>query len=227
MPQFQEIALKSASGHTVRLGDVARVEEAAASERSRVRLNGVPSISTGVIRNATANPIDVANGVRAVMPLIQRDLPPSVTVVQANDLSVFIDRSIGAVYTTLAEAVVLVALVIFVFLRTLRASFIPLVTIPVSLIGTFALVAAAGFTVNTLTMLALVLAIGLVVDDAIVVLENIFRHIEEGMTPFQAALRGAREISFAVVAMTLTLAAVFAPLAFTPGAPADFSASSR
>ncbi|MCW5634297.1 MAG: efflux RND transporter permease subunit [Rubrivivax sp.] len=215
--QFNDIALKTVNGYTVRLRDVARVEEAAANERSRVRLNGVPSISTGIIRNATANPVEVADGVRAVMPLIQRDLPPSVTVVQANDLSVFIDRSIKAVFTTVLEAIVLVALVVFVFLRTLRASIIPLVTIPVSLIGAFALIALAGFTVNTLTLLALVLAIGLVVDDAIVVLENIFRHIEEGMTPFQAALKGVREISFAVVAMTLTLAAVFAPLAFTPG----------
>ncbi len=215
--QFADIALRQANGYTVRLRDVARVEEAAASERTRVRLNGVPSISTGVIRNATANPLEVAAGVKAVMPLIQRDLPPSVTVVQANDLSVFIDRSIKSVYTAVAEAVVLVALVVFVFLRTLRASIIPLVTIPVSLIGSFALIALAGFTINTLTLLALVLAIGLVVDDAIVVLENIFRHIEEGLSPFQAALKGAKEISFAVVAMTMTLAAVFAPLAFTPG----------
>ena len=215
--QFSEIAVKSAGTHTVRLRDVARIEEAAASDRSRVRLNGVPSISTGVIRNATANPLEVSAGVRAVLPQIQRDLPASVTVVQANDNSVFIDRSIKAVYTTVAEAVVLVALVVFVFLRTLRASIIPLVTIPVSLIGSFALIALAGFTINTLTLLALVLAIGLVVDDAIVVLENIFRHIEDGLTPFQAAIKGVREISFAVVAMTLTLAAVFAPLAFTPG----------
>ena len=215
--EFEQVALKTVNGYTVRLRDVARIEEAAQSERSRVRLNGVPSISTGIIRNATANPIDVANGVRALMPQIQRDLPPSVTVVQANDLSVFIDRSVKAVYTTVAEAVVLVALVVFVFLRTLRASIIPLVTIPVSLIGAFTLIALAGFTVNTLTLLALVLAIGLVVDDAIVVLENIYRHIEEGMKPFQAAIKGIREISFAVIAMTLTLAAVFAPLAFTPG----------
>jgi multidrug efflux pump len=215
--EFAAIVVKTQPAFSVRLGDVARVEEGAASERSRVRLNGVPSMSTGIIRNATANPIDVANGVRDLMPLIQRDLPASVKVIQANDLSVFIDRSIKAVYTTLVESVVLVAMVIFVFLRTLRASVIPLVTIPVSLVGAFALIAAAGFTVNTLVMLALVLAIGLVVDDAIVVLENIFRHIEEGMAPFQAALKGVREISFAVVAMTLTLAAVFAPLAFTPG----------
>jgi multidrug efflux pump len=215
--QFADIALRSVNGYTVHLRDVGRVEEAAASERSRVRLNGIPSISTGVIRNATANPLEVAAGVRALMPQIQRDLPSSVTVVQANDLSVFIDRSVRSVYKTVAEAVVLVALVVFVFLRTLRASIIPLVTIPVSLIGSFALIALAGFTINTLTLLALVLAIGLVVDDAIVVLENIFRHIEEGLTPFQAALKGVREISFAVVAMTLTLTAVFAPLAFTPG----------
>ncbi len=215
--QFEQIALKTVAGYTVRLADVARIEEAAANERSRVRLNGVPSISTGVIRNATANPLEVANGVRAAMPLIQRDLPPTVRVIQANDLSVFIDRSVKAVYTTVIEAVVLVALVVFVFLRTLRASIIPLVTIPVSLVGAFSLIALAGFTVNTLTLLALVLAIGLVVDDAIVVLENIFRHIEEGLTPFQAAIKGVHEISFAVVAMTLTLAAVFAPLAFTPG----------
>ena len=215
--QFSDIAVKSVGSYTVRLRDVARIEEAAASDRSRVRLNGVPSISTGVIRNATAKPLEVAAGVKALMQQLQRELPPSVTVVQANDNSVFIDRSIKAVYTTVAEAVVLVALVVFFFLRTLRASFIPLVTIPVSLIGSFALIALAGFTINTLTLLALVLAIGLVVDDAIVVLENIFRHIEEGLEPFQAALKGVKEISFAVVAMTLTLAAVFAPLAFTPG----------
>ena len=215
--QFSDIALKTVAGYTVRLRDVAKVEQAAANLRSRVRLNGVPAVSSGVIRNATANPLEVADGVRAMMPLIQRDLPPSVTVIQANDLSVFIDRSIKAVFVTVVEAIVLVALVVFVFLRTMRASIIPLVTIPVSLVGAFALIALAGFTVNTLTLLALVLAIGLVVDDAIVVLENIYRHIEDGMEPFQAAIRGVREISFAVVAMTLTLAAVFAPLAFTPG----------
>ncbi len=215
--QFGDIVLKNTGSSLVRLRDVARVEEAAASERSRVRLNGVPAVSTGVVRNATANPLEVAAGVRALIPQIQRDLPPSVTVIQANDNSVFIDRSIRAVYTTVAEAVVLVALVVFFFLRTLRASVIPLITIPVSLIGAFAAIALAGFTINTLTLLALVLAIGLVVDDAIVVLENVYRHIEKGMAPFQAAIKGAREISFAVIAMTLTLAAVFAPLAFTPG----------
>jgi multidrug efflux pump len=217
VPQFADIAVKQAGSYTVRLRDVARVEESAASERSYVRLNGVPSVSTGIIRNATANPLEVSQGVRDLMPQLQRDIPPQLKVIQANDNSVFIDRSIKSVYQTIGEAVALVALVVFVFLRTLRASIIPLVTIPVSLVGSFALMAVAGFSVNTLTLLALVLAIGLVVDDAIVVLENIFRHIEEGLSPFQAAIKGAREIAFAVVAMTLTLAAVFAPLAFTPG----------
>ncbi len=215
--QFGQIALKTAAGYTVRLAEVARIEQAAASERTSVRLNGVPAVSTGVIRQATANPLEVSAGVRAVMPQIQQELPPGLRVAQANDNSVFIERSIQSVYRTIAEAVVLVALVVFVFLRHLRASVIPLVTIPVSLIGVFSLMALSGFTINTLTLLALVLAIGLVVDDAIVVLENIFRHIEEGLSPFQAALRGVREVGFAVVAMTLTLAAVFAPLAFTPG----------
>ncbi len=215
--EFSEVMIKQTGGFAVRLKDVARIEEAASSERSRVRLNGVLSVSLGVVRQATANPLEVSAAVREMMPKLQADLPSSIRVLPANDNSVFIDRSIKSVYHTIGEAVVLVALVVFVFLRTLRASIIPLVTIPISLIGSFALMAAAGFTVNTLTLLALVLAIGLVVDDAIVVLENIFRHIEEGLEPFQAALKGAKEIAFAVLAMTMTLAAVFAPLAFTPG----------
>jgi multidrug efflux pump len=215
--QFRDIAIRNVNGLPVRLGDVARVEQGPQDERSAVRLNGRDSISLGVIRQATANPLDLSAGVRQLLDKVREDLPEGVNVDIANDNSVFIDRSIKAVYTTIAEAVVLVALVIFVFLRTLRASIIPLVTIPVSLIGTFALMALFGFSINTLTLLALVLAIGLVVDDAIVVLENIYRHIEEGMKPFEAAIKGAREIGFAVVAMTLTLAAVYAPLAFTPG----------
>ncbi|MCW7540378.1 efflux RND transporter permease subunit [Aquabacterium sp. A7-Y] len=215
--QFGEVSLRQVNGYTVRLRDVARIEQGAASERSSVRLNGRAAVSLGVVRQATANPLEVAAGVRELLPRLTDDLPEGVEVQVANDNTIFIDRSVKAVYSTIAEAVVLVALVVFVFLRTLRASIIPLVTIPVSLIGAFALMALAGFSINTLTLLALVLAIGLVVDDAIVVLENIFRHIEEGMDPFAAAIRGGREIGFAVIAMTLTLAAVYAPLAFTPG----------
>ena len=215
--QFGEIVIKNVAGFPVKVRDVARVQEAAADERSRVRLNGKTAISAGVIRQATANPLDLSAGVREMIPKLKADLPADINIEIANDNSVFIDRSVKNVYTTIAEAILLVALVIFVFLRTVRASIIPIVTIPVSLIGTFAMMALAGFTINTLTLLALVLAIGLVVDDAIVMLENIFRHIEEGLDPFSAAIRGAREIGFAVITMTLTLVAVYAPLAFTPG----------
>jgi len=215
--QFADIVIRTVNGFPVKIRDVARVQEAAADDRSVVRLNGQPAISAGVIRQATANPLELSKGVREMMPRLEADLPPGITITVANDNSVFIDRSIKSVFQTIVEAVLLVALVIFVFLRTVRASIIPIITIPVSLIGTFAMMALAGFTINTLTLLALVLAIGLVVDDAIVVLENIYRHIEEGMDPFSAAIKGSREIGFAVVAMTMTLAAVFAPLAFTPG----------
>ncbi|PUE40198.1 efflux RND transporter permease subunit [Limnohabitans sp. Bal53] len=215
--QFGDIVIRSVNGFPVKLRDVAQIREGAANDRSLVRLNGQSAISAGVIRQATANPLDLSAGVREMIPRLKADLPVDMSIDIANDNSVFIDRSIKSVFTTIVEAVVLVALVIFVFLRTVRASIIPIITIPVSLIGAFAMMALAGFTINTLTLLALVLAIGLVVDDAIVVLENIYRHIEEGLDPFSAAIKGVREISFAVVAMTMTLAAVFAPLAFTPG----------
>jgi multidrug efflux pump len=215
--QFGEIVIKNVAGFPVKMRDVARIVEGPADERSKVRLNGRDAISAGVIRQATANPLVLSAGVRAMLPKLQADLPAGISVEIANDNSVFIERSVEGVYKTILEAILLVAMVIFIFLRTLRASIIPIVTIPVSLIGTFALMGLAGFTINTLTLLALVLAIGLVVDDAIVVLENIYRHIEEGMEPFAAAIKGSKEIAFAVIAMTLTLAAVYAPLAFTPG----------
>ena len=215
--QFGEIVIRNINGFAVKLKDVAKIQEGAADERTAVRLNGRSAVAVGVIRQATANPLDLSKGVREILPKLKADLPPDLLIDVANDNSVFIDRSVKNVYTTIVEAILLVALVIFVFLRTLRASIIPIITIPVSLVGTFALMALAGFTVNTLTLLALVLAIGLVVDDAIVMLENIFRHIEEGMDPFSAGIRGAREIGFAIVTMTATLVAVYAPLAFTPG----------
>jgi multidrug efflux pump len=215
--EFSQVVIRVVNGVPVRIGDVATVRQGPASERTATRLNGRDAITLGVVRNATANPLDLSADVRAMIPRIKANLPAGIEIDIANDNSVFIKESIESVYTTILEAVVLVALVIVFFLRNLRASLIPLITIPVALIGSFALLALFGFTVNTLTLLALVLAIGLVVDDAIVVLENIFRHIEEGMKPFDAAIVGAKEIAFAVVAMTLTLAAVYAPLAFSPG----------
>ena len=215
--EFSQVVIRTVNGQPIRIGDVARVEEAPVDERSFVRLNGRDAVGVGVVRQSTANPLELSAGVRGLLDKLRRDLPPGVQIEVANDNSVFIDESIKAVFITIVEAAVLVALVIFVFLRTLRASLIPLITIPVSLIGTFAMMALAGFSINTLTLLALVLAIGLVVDDAIVMLENIYRHIEEGMAPFQAAIKGAREVGFAIVAMTMTLVAVYAPLAFSPG----------
>lgn len=215
--QFQQIVIKDVSAFPVKLSDVAKVELGAREERNAAWFAGRPSVTIGIVKQATANPLDVSSGVRAALPEITDDLPDGMAIATSYDTSIFIDRSIQAVYTTIGEAVVLVVLIIFVFLRSLRATLIPLVTIPVSLIGSFALMYALGFTVNTLTLLSMVLAIGLVVDDAIVVLENVHRHVENGMEPSKAAIRGINEIAFAVVAMTLTLVAVYAPMAFSTG----------
>ena len=215
--QFENVVLREESAYPIRLGDVGRAEFGPENERVNVRFNGRSAVALGVVKQATANPLDVSQAVRAELPAIQQDLPEGMQTDLAYDSSIFIRESIDAVFTTIAEAVVLVVLVIFFFLRSFRATLIPLVTIPVSLVGAFALMLAFGFSINTLTLLAMVLAVGLVVDDAIVMLENIHRHVEEGMAPFQAALAGAREIGFAVLAMTVTLASVYAPIGFMTG----------
>ncbi|MDT3677418.1 MAG: efflux RND transporter permease subunit [Burkholderiaceae bacterium] len=215
--EFENVVVRNVNGYAVRIRDVGRVKLAPQDERSIVRFNGRDAISLGLIKQATANPLTLAKALKAELPRLREELPEGVTVDIANDNTLFIERSIESVYTTILEAIVLVAAVIFLFLGTVRASFIPLITIPVCLIGVCTLMLAAGFSINTLTLLALVLAIGLVVDDSIVVLENVYRHIEEGMQPVQAAFRGVREVGFAVIAMTLTLAAVYAPVAFTTG----------
>jgi len=215
--QFEGIVLKLVEGFPVTLKDVAKVELGAANVRREARYNGQPTITVGIIKQAVANPLDVSNALRDELPEINDSLPDGMLAEIGNDSAVFIDRSIEAVYTTIVEAVILVVLVILFFLRSLRASLIPVVTIPISMIATCTLMFAMGFSINTLTLLAMVLAIGLVVDDAIVVLENIHRHIERGEKPFPASIIGIREIAFAVVAMSLTLAAVYAPVAFTPG----------
>ncbi|MDP3979675.1 MAG: efflux RND transporter permease subunit [Pseudomonas sp.] len=215
--QFNQLILDDSQGYLLRLADVGYAEIGAQSERSIVRYKGRPAVSMGVIKQATANPLDISDGLAAALPEVRTLLPEGMHLVVAHDSSLFIRESIDNVFITIWEAVALVILIIFIFLRSLRATLIPLVTIPVSLIGAFALMSLMGFTINTLTLLAMVLAIGLVVDDAIVMLENIHRHIEEGMAPVQAALKGSREIAFAVIAMTLTLAAVFAPIGFMQG----------
>ena len=215
--EFEQVVVRTVNGYPVRLHDVARVSIAPQDERSIVRFNGRSAVSLGLVKQATANPLTLAQALKAELPRLREQLPDGLDVTIANDNTVFIERSIESVYMTIAEAVVLVALVIFLFLGTLRASVIPLVTIPVCLVGAFGIMLLAGFSINTLTLLALVLAIGLIVDDAIVMLENVWRHIEDGMSPVRAALVGSKEVGFAIVAMTLTLAAVYAPVAFATG----------
>lgn len=215
--EFANIVVKESDSYQVRLKDVATVAVDAADTRRASTFNGATSISLGIIKQATANPLEVAAAVQDQLDRLVPNLPAGMSSTIGYNSTIFIKESIDSVYETIAEAIVLVVLVIFVFLRTLRASLIPVVTIPISLIGTFGLMLALGFSINTLTLLSMVLAIGLVVDDAIVVLENIYRHIEDGMTPVAAAIKGSREITFAVIAMTLTLAAVYAPVGFATG----------
>ncbi|MES2905417.1 MAG: efflux RND transporter permease subunit [Pseudomonadota bacterium] len=215
--QFGNIVVKVADNAQVRLKDVARVELGAKDERTLTRLNGQQAVALGVVKNATANPLDISAEMQRVLPQIQSQLPEGMKLEVGYDTTLFISQSIKSVQETIFDAVLLVVVVILVFLRSLRATIIPLLAIPISLIGACAIMYALGFSINTLTLLAFVLAIGLVVDDAIVVLENISRHIEEGMKPYEAGLRGAREIVFAIIGMTITLAAVFTPIAFSTG----------
>lgn len=214
---FAAIPLKTRGDSRVLLGDVARVEMGAESYNAISSFDGIPSVYIGVKGTPSANPLDVISEVRKIMPQIESQLPPSLKVTIAYDATRFIQASIDEVVKTLAEAVVIVIVVVFLFLGSLRSVLIPVVTIPLSMIGVMFFMQTMGYSINLLTLLAMVLAIGLVVDDAIVVVENIHRHIEEGKTPFQAAIDGAREIAMPVVTMTITLAAVYAPIGFLQG----------
>ncbi|MGH7530388.1 MAG: efflux RND transporter permease subunit [Gemmatimonadales bacterium] len=216
--EFRQLTVASQNGHLVKLQDVARVELGAADERSVLRYNGVPAVAVGVIRQSKSNLVEVAAAVHNALPAIQRDLPPGVQLISAFDQSVFVTRAITEAQETLVIAAILVVLIIFVFLRNLRATIIPGLAIPTSIITTFAIMYFLGFSINNLTLLALILAIGIVVDDAIIVLENAYRHQEElGEDPETAATNGTREIAFAVIATTISLVAVFTPLAFLQG----------
>lgn len=215
--QFNDMILAESRGYPVRLRDVGHASLGALDARNVVRVNGNPAVGLGVVKQSTANTLEVARAVKAELARMQQTLPAGMTLAVAFDSSVFIEHSIAAVYRAMGEAVLLVVLVIFLFLRSLRATLIPFVAIPVSLVGAVFVLYLFGFTINVLTLLGLVLAIGLVVDDAIVVLENCHRHVEMGKPPLAAAAEGSREIAFAVVAMSLTLTAVFAPVAFVPG----------
>lgn len=212
--EFGDLIIKSEAGKQVRLRDVARVEIGPEDARKLLRFNGKPAIGVGVVKQSDANTIDVVDGVRGTFEALRVDLPAGVELEAAFDSSKFIRQSIRDVSQTIVEASLLVILVIYVFLRSFRATFVPAVVIPVAVLGSFIVLNALGFTLNTLTLTGVTLAIGLVVDDAIVVLENIARWVEEGTAPLEAAQRGMQEISFAVVAATVSAVAVFLPLTF-------------
>ncbi|WP_426140272.1 multidrug efflux RND transporter permease subunit [Pseudomonas sp. DWP3-1-2] len=214
---FAAIPLKTVGDRRVLLGDVARVEMGAENYDTVSSFDGTPSVYIGIKGTPSSNPLDVIKEVRRIMPELESQLPPSLKVSIAYDATLFIQASINEVVKTLIEAVLIVIVVVFLFLGAFRSVLIPVITIPLSMIGVLFFMQLMGYSINLLTLLAMVLAIGLVVDDAIVVVENIHRHIEEGKTPLDAALEGAREIAMPVVSMTITLAAVYAPIGFLEG----------
>lgn len=208
---------QSDDGHLTLLGDVAKVHLEAENTRKTMRSDGELMVGMGVVKQSKGNALDVARAVKAEVAKIAKNLPPGTTLEVNSDNSIFIEEAINEVYKTFAIAMALVVLVIYLFLGSVRAMFIPAITVPVSIVASFIFLSLAGFTVNLLTLLALVLSIGLVVDDAILVLENIYRRVEKGEPPLLAAYYGAREVGFAVIATTLVLVAVFVPIIFIEG----------
>lgn len=214
--EFAKIIVKN-NNNLIRLEDVAKVSLAPQDFSTILRYNGTKGIAIGLIKDSSSNLIALSHDVRAALPALQKDLPAGVKLTIAFDQATSVEASIDSVYSTIFEALILVILVVYLFLQSARITIIPFVTIPISLIGTFAFMKALGFSINTFTLLAMILAIGLVVDDAIVMLENIFRHHEKGQPPKEAAISGVKEIAFAIIAMTITLAAVFLPIGFIQG----------
>ena len=218
--QFREMVIangKDDGGALIRLKDIGTVELGAAASDTSASMDGVPAVHLGLFPTPGGNPLVIVDGIRKLLPEIQKTLPPGVKVELAFETARFIQASIDEVAHTLLEALAIVVLVIWLCMGSLRSVLIPVVTIPLSMLGAAALMLAFGFSINLLTLLAMVLAVGLVVDDAIVVVENVHRHIEEGKTPVAAALAGAREVAGPVIAMTITLAAVYAPIGMMGG----------
>ncbi len=215
--EFNELVVRADGTSVVRLLDVGRAEEGVEDYRTTARANGLPTVFLGIVKQSKANAVAVARGIRAQVAGLEGQIDAGITLRVTYDEAVYVEKAISEVWDTLLVAFLLVVFIIFVFLRNLRATLIPSVAIPVSIVATFAVLHLFGYSINILTMLALVLAIGVVVDDAIVVLEAIHRHIEEGLHPMQAAYKAMEEISVAIVAITLSLVAVFIPLAFQSG----------
>src|SRR5262245_46203641 len=216
--EFNDLVLRNDGTKLVRLRDVGEARSGVENERTVARNNGRPCIFLGIVKQSKANTVEVADGIMAEVERLKPTLPEGIELVFNYDESTFVRKAISEVWTTLSLAFLLVVILIWLFLGSFRSTLIPSVAIPVSIIGTFAILFAFGYSINILTMLALVLAIGVVVDDAIVVLENIHRHIEQGMSPLKAAFKGMEEIAYAVIAITLSLIAVFTPLAFQKSA---------
>jgi multidrug efflux pump len=215
--EFRRLVVRQANGTIVRLSDLAEVVLGAEDYDSEVHFSGQTAVFMGIWPLPNANSLDVIKRVRAEMESIQHDLPTGLKARIAYDATNYISNAIHEVLKTLGDTLMIVMVVIFLFLGSFRSVLIPVVAIPVSLIGGVFLMQAFGFTVNLLTLLAIVLSVGLVVDDAIVVVENVERHLGLGKTPLEAALAGARELVGPIIAMTITLAAVYLPIAFQGG----------
>ncbi|MHB1947931.1 MAG: efflux RND transporter permease subunit [Gammaproteobacteria bacterium] len=215
--QFENIVVKSNKDALIRMKDIGEVELGSESYDSSVSFNGKTGVFIGIKATPAANPLTVIDDVKALLPELKKNYPPDLNSKVVYDSTEYIRSSIHEVKKSIIEASIIVIIVVFLFLGSIRSVVIPIVTIPLSLIGVCSLMLAMGYSLNLLTLLAMVLAIGLVVDDAIVVVENIYRHIEEGLPPFQAAIKGAHEIALPIIAMTITLAAVYAPIGFMTG----------
>ena len=216
--QFENIVIRADPGGSIlRVKDVARVELGAQNYNMKARLNGRPCAAIALYQLPDSNAVDAANGAKAVMEKLKQSFPPDMDYVVALDTTLAVTAGMKEIEHTLVEAIILVIIVVFIFLQGWRATLIPLLAVPVSLVGTFALFPLFGFSINTLSLFGLVLAIGLVVDDAIVVVEIVEHHIEKGLSPKDAALKGMQEVAGPVVAIAIILTAVFLPTAFIPG----------
>jgi multidrug efflux pump len=215
--EFQNIPIVNKKNSLVKLRDIGTTKLDKSNKKVLTRFNGEKVVTLSVISQTSANPIQVARGIKAKYEEIQKQIPSDIKFSVAYDSTTFIERSLDEVYHTIFESILLVVFVVFIFLRSFRAAIIPLITVPISLIGALFFMYLCGFTINSMTLMSMVLAIGLVVDDAIVILENIYKYIEKGENPIKASINGTKEVSFAVIAMTLTLCAVYAPVALAQG----------